>query len=50
MYRMEAKPVYLGTIHIVEVHPTEAVGKPVAPFKTPVQVDDRVASRMIAEK
>jgi hypothetical protein len=41
-----SKSMYLGTIRILEVRPNEAVGQPVDRPRAPIQVGDRVASRI----
>lgn len=49
VFRVGAKPgetKYLGTIRIVDVRPTEAVGKAVGRLSGAVQKGDRVASRI----
>jgi hypothetical protein len=48
VYRLKPESKYLGTIRILEVKPTEAVGKPVSRTLGPIQVGDRVAARLKA--
>jgi hypothetical protein len=38
---------YLGTIRIIDVSATEAVGEPVNRMAAPVQIGDRVASHIL---
>jgi hypothetical protein len=46
VFRVKPQPVYVGTIVIVEVMATQAVGKPTL-VKMQVQVGDQVASRIV---
>jgi hypothetical protein len=46
VYRLKPTPKYLGTLRIVEVKPTEAVGK-MEGSKEEVQVGDQVASKIL---
>jgi len=39
---------YIGKIRIVDVTPTQAVGQASGRLSVPIQVGDRVASRIIA--
>jgi hypothetical protein len=48
VFRREPKPLYLGTIKLVEVGPHEAVGKIMSPqFKKLIQNKDEVVSRIV---
>jgi hypothetical protein len=46
VFRLAPKPMYLGTLRIMEVKPKEAVGQPVGKVLQPLQVGDRVAARL----
>ncbi len=46
MYRTEPEPHYLGVLEIIQVRANEAVGRPRGKPKLPIQVQDRVASRI----
>jgi sugar-specific transcriptional regulator TrmB len=49
VFRLDPVPsrsMYLGTIRILETRPHEAVGQPVSRPRAPIQVGDRVASRI----
>jgi hypothetical protein len=45
VYRLNPKPTYLGTVTILDVHPTESVGKPQT--KEKVQAGDKVAGNIL---
>jgi len=47
VFRLGNRPQYIGKIRIVEMTPTQAVGQAVGKLTTPIQVDDRVASRIL---
>jgi hypothetical protein len=44
VYRVKPEPRYLGSIRIVDVHPTEAVAKPTSGPRVAIEVGDRVTS------
>ncbi len=46
VYRLEPSGQYVGQVRILEVRPNEAVGKMVNKPRTPVQVNDKVASKI----
>ena len=46
VYRLDPRGQYVGTLRILEVRPTEAVGKMVGRPLTPVQVNDKVGSKI----
>jgi hypothetical protein len=46
VYRLEPNGQYVGVMRILEVKPTEAVGKMINRPRTPVQVNDKVASKI----
>ncbi|MBV9123710.1 MAG: HEAT repeat domain-containing protein [Planctomycetes bacterium] len=47
VFRLEPRPLYLGTLHIVDVQAHQAVGRPVSPLKVnAIQKGDRVASKI----
>jgi hypothetical protein len=46
VYRLEPNGQYVGTMRILEVKPTEAVGKMINRPRTPVQVNDKVANKI----
>jgi hypothetical protein len=47
VFRLGQNPRYIGKIRIVEVTPNQAVGMAVGRMAVPIQVDDRVASRIL---
>jgi hypothetical protein len=50
VYRIDPNPAlskFLGTIEIIEVNAHEAVGRPVQRMNGPIQVGDRVASKIL---
>lgn len=50
VYRLDPNPAlskYLGTVEIIEVNAHEAVGRPVQRMNGPIQVGDRVASKIL---
>ncbi|MFO0930634.1 MAG: hypothetical protein U0736_26990 [Gemmataceae bacterium] len=47
VFRLGQLPKYIGRIRIVEVTPTQAVGQATGKLTTPIQVGDRVASRIV---
>jgi hypothetical protein len=47
VFRLGANPRYIGRIKIVEVTPTQAVGQASGRMLAPMQVGDRVASRIM---
>jgi hypothetical protein len=48
VFRVKPKPVYLGTITVIEVQAKEAVGKPLKSAKEPLRVGDEVAGKLFA--
>jgi hypothetical protein len=44
VFRLKPKPVYVGTVRILEVTATEAVGRPVGRMRAPPQEGDNVIS------
>src|SRR5207249_3185562 len=51
VFRLSSVPdqsKYLGTIRIIDVSATEAVGQPMGRTAAPIQVGDHVASRILA--
>jgi hypothetical protein len=46
VYRLEPNGVYIGQVRILEVRPTEAVGKMVNKPRAPIQINDKVASKI----
>jgi hypothetical protein len=46
VYRLKPKPMYLGTLQIVDVRSKEATGKPTATRGRAIQVGDQVASEV----
>jgi len=46
VYRLEPNGQYVGVMRILEVKPTEAVGKMINRPRTPVQVNDKVANKI----
>lgn len=47
VFRLAPKGEYLGTIRIFDVRADKAVGKPISRPSSPIQVGDRVASRIL---
>jgi hypothetical protein len=47
VYRLKPQPVYIGTIEVVAVRPTEAVAKPLGRLRGTIQVGDQVSSNII---
>jgi hypothetical protein len=47
VYRLKPRPQYLGLVRIVDVRPSEAIGKLIAPRRTDVRVGDEVASSIL---
>jgi len=47
VFRFGTSPKYVGRIKIVEVYQTSSVGVPMGKLMTPIQVGDRVASRIV---
>jgi hypothetical protein len=45
-FRLVPEGRYLGTVKILQVRPNEAVAQPVGQFSSPIQLGDRVASRI----
>jgi hypothetical protein len=46
IFRTEPKAEYLGVLQILSVRPDQAVGRPVGRISSPIQVQDRVASKI----
>jgi hypothetical protein len=46
VYRLEPNGQYVGVMRVLEVRPNEAVGKMINKPRTPVQVNDKVASKI----
>ena len=46
VFRLVPQPVYLGKLEVIELNPTQAVGKPEARSKATIQVGDRVSGSM----
>src|SRR5205823_4385912 len=46
VYRLEPNGQYVGVMRILEVRPNEAVGKMINKPRAPVQVNDKVASKI----
>lgn len=47
VFRLGTNPKYIGKIRIVDVTPTQSVGQVIGRMSVPIQVDDRVASRIL---
>jgi DNA-directed RNA polymerase subunit L len=47
VYRLNPKPTYLGTVTILDAHPTESVGKPQT--KEKLQAGDKVAGNILGK-
>jgi len=43
VFRLVPEPVYLGKLEVIDLNPTQAVGKPEARSKATIQVGDRVS-------
>jgi hypothetical protein len=52
VFRLKPEPKYLGTVVVVEVHPKEAIAKPVKPLKAglAIQKGDHFASRILGRR
>src|SRR5262249_54257616 len=48
VFRLSPSPRYLGTVRVIEVTPQQAVAQPVGRLSSPLQVGDKVASRILA--
>jgi hypothetical protein len=46
VYRLEPNGIYIGQMRVMEVRPNEAVGKMVNKPRAPVQINDKVASKI----
>jgi hypothetical protein len=46
VYRLEPSGTYIGQMRVLEVRPNEAVGKMVNKPRSPVQINDKVASKI----
>lgn len=46
VYRLEPSGVYIGKMRVLETRPNEAVGKMVDKPRSPIQVNDKVASKI----
>src|SRR5439155_25853524 len=44
VFRVKPEPKYLGSIRILDVHPTEAVAKPISRPSSAIEVGDRVTT------
>jgi len=47
VFRLGQNPRYIGRIRVVEVTPTQAVGQATGRLTMPIQINDRVASRIM---
>lgn len=47
VYRLGPTPRYLGTIRLIEVTPTQAVGQPVGRMTSPPRAGDKVTSKLL---
>ncbi|MFN4261217.1 MAG: hypothetical protein ACK4RK_18165 [Gemmataceae bacterium] len=51
VYRLKPKPIYLGTIRIIDVRHHQAVGRALSPSRNnPIQVGDEVASSILGQR
>ncbi len=51
VYRLKPKPLFVGTVRVVGVTPTQAVAKPVSPLRAgPIQQGDHVAGQILSRR